>query len=56
MAAELFENGKNQTDSLSNEEKWKDFLESLNLFSEDFLCEGRSQGILQKREEFPTDK
>ena len=32
--------------------EWEVFLQGLNNFSKDFMSEGRSQGIDQKREEF----
>ena len=35
---------------MPKENKWSGFLRSLSLFSEDFMCDGRNQGIAQERE------
>ncbi len=37
---------------IPHEKAWKVFLEGLNGFSEDFMNDGRDQGLDQKREEF----
>lgn len=37
---------------MPKENKWSGFLSSLNLFSEDFMEDGRSQHIEQEREMF----
>ncbi len=36
---------------MPKENKWLGFLNSLNLFSEDFMNDGRRDNILQKREQ-----
>ena len=36
---------------MPKEDKWSGFLNSLNLFSEDFMDSGRDEGIWQEREE-----
>lgn len=51
MTAKLFENGRSQAVRLPKEDKWSGFLNSLNLFSEDFMDGGRGEGVWQKREE-----
>lgn len=35
---------------MPKENKWSGFLNSLNLFSEDFMSDGRKDNILQERE------
>jgi antitoxin VapB len=37
---------------IPHEKAWEVFLEGLNGFSDDFINEGRNQGLDQKREEF----
>ena len=37
---------------IPHEKPWEVFLEGLNGFSDDFMKEGRNQGLDQKREEF----
>jgi len=37
---------------IPHEKAWEVFLEGLNGFSDDFMNEGRIQGLDQKREEF----
>jgi antitoxin VapB len=37
---------------IPHEKAWEVFLEGLNGFSDDFMNEGRNQGLDQKREEF----
>jgi len=37
---------------IPHEKAWEVFLEGLNGFSDDFMSEGRNQGLDQKREEF----
>lgn len=36
---------------MPKENKWSGFLNSLNLFSEDFMDDGRRENILQERDE-----
>lgn len=36
---------------IPKENKWSGFLNSLNLFSEDFMSDGRKDNILQEREQ-----
>lgn len=36
---------------MPKDDKWSGFLDSLNLFSEDFMDSGRVEGIRQEREE-----
>jgi len=36
---------------MPKDDKWSGFLDSLNLFSEDFMDSGRVKGIRQEREE-----
>ena len=36
---------------MPKDDKWSGFLDSLNLFSEDFMDSGRAEGIRQEREE-----
>lgn len=36
---------------MPKENKWSGFLNSLNLFSEDYMRDGRGESISQKREE-----
>ena len=35
---------------MSKEKKWSGFLNSLNLFSEDFMSDGREQSKIQERD------
>ncbi len=35
---------------MPKENKWEGFLNSLNLFSDDFMCDGREQSAEQERE------
>ncbi len=35
---------------MPKENKWAGFLSSLNLFSDDFMCDGREQSAKQERE------
>ncbi len=35
---------------MPKENKWAGFLSSLNLFSDDFMCDGREQSVEQERE------
>ncbi len=35
---------------MPKENKWAGFLSSLNLFSDDFMCDGRGQSAEQERE------
>jgi antitoxin VapB len=37
---------------IPHEKAWEVFLEGLNGFTDDFMNEGRNQGLDQKREEF----
>jgi antitoxin VapB len=37
---------------IPHEKAWEVFLEGLNGFSDDFMNEGRNQGLDQKREDF----
>lgn len=36
---------------MPKDDNWSGFLDSLNLFSEDFMDSGRAEGIRQEREE-----
>jgi Virulence-associated protein and related proteins len=35
---------------MPKDNKWSGFLNSLNLFSEDFMCDGRKENFMQERE------
>ncbi len=35
---------------MPKENKWAGFLSSLNLFADDFMCDGREQSVEQERE------
>ena len=35
---------------MPKENKWSAFLNSLELFSDDFMCDGREQPVVQERE------
>lgn len=35
---------------MPKENKWAGFLDSLNLFSDDFMCDGRDQPAVQERD------
>ena len=56
MMAKVFENGRSQAVRLpkeyrfSDENKWSGFLNSLNLFSEDFMSDGHETFAAQERE------
>lgn len=50
MTAKVFENDRSQAVSLPKENKWSGFLSSLNLFSEDFMNDGREKSVEQGRE------
>ena len=63
MTAKLFENGRSQAVRLPKEyrfndivilmpkeNKWSAFLNSLELFSDDFMSDGREQPAVQERE------
>lgn len=47
-----FENRRNQAVRLPEENKWAELIQSLDLFSEDFMSEGRKQDKVQVRESF----
>lgn len=49
MTAKVFQNGGNQDVNLPKDSKWHGLLQSLELFSDDYMSE-REQGILQERE------
>lgn len=45
MAANIFESGKSR-----NKDKWRGFINSLELFTSDFMEDGRCQCVTQERE------
>lgn len=45
MAANLFKSGKSR-----NKDKWRGFINSLELFTSDFIKDGRCQCVTQERE------
>ncbi len=45
MAANLFESGKSR-----NKDKWRGFINSLELFTSDFIKDGRCQCVTQEKE------
>lgn len=44
MAANLFERGKSR-----NKDKWRGFINSLELFTSDFIKDGRCQCVTQEK-------
>ena len=51
MTAKVFKNGRSQAIRLPKENKWDSFMRAIDMFSDDFMTDGRTIDIVQERDE-----